>query len=55
MLQNVDHIEANCVIYVKVGALNRFEQSKICDFTITTSGIAMLSVHHDMVFSVCCM
>ena len=55
MLEDMDHIEANCVIYVEVGALNRFEQSKICVLTITTLGIAMLSVHHDMMFSVCCM
>ena len=53
MLQNMDHIEASCVVYVEVGMLNRLEQSKICVLTVNTLGIAMLTVHHDMIFSVC--
>ena len=53
MLQDVDHIEASCVVYVKVGTLNRLEESKICVLTVTTLGIAMLTVHQDMMFSVC--
>jgi len=55
MLQDMDHIEARCVFYVQVGTLDRFEQSEICVLTVTTLGIAMLTVYHDMMFSVSCM
>jgi len=55
MLQDMDHIEASCVLYVEVGTLNRHEQCKICVFTVTTLGIAMLTVHHDMMCIVCIM
>ena len=53
MLQDMDHLEASCIFYFEVGTLNRFEQSKICVLTVTTLGIAMLTVHHDMMFRVC--
>jgi len=53
MLQDMDHIEASCVFYVQVGMLNRFELSKIWILTVTASGIAMLALHHDMMFCVC--
>jgi len=53
MLHDIDHMKASCVIYVKVGTLNRHEQSKICISTVITLGIAMLTVHHDMMFSIC--
>ena len=52
MLQDMDNIEASCVVYVEVGTLNRLEQSKICDLTDTTLVMAMLTVHHDMMFRV---
>ena len=55
MLQDMDHIEASCVLYVKVGTPNRLEQSKICVLTVTTLRIAMLTIHHDLMFSVCIM
>jgi len=55
MLQDMDHIEASCGIYVEVGTLNRLEQTKICVLTVSTLGIRMLTVHHDMMFSVCIM
>jgi len=55
MLQDMDHIEASYVFYVKVGTLNGLEECKFCVLTITTLGIAMLTVHHDKMFSVCCM
>jgi len=29
MLHDMDHMEASCVFYVKVGKLNKLEQSKI--------------------------
>ena len=55
MLQDMDHIEASCVFYVEVGTLNRLKQSTICVLTVTTLGIAMLTLDHDLMFSVCMM
>jgi len=52
MLQDMDHMEASCVIYVKVGMSNWLEQSTICFLTITTLGIAMRNVHHYMMFGI---
>jgi len=49
----MDHIEARCICYVEVGTLDGLEQSKLCVFTINTLGMAMLTIHHDMIFSVC--
>ena len=55
MLQDMDHREASCIFDVKVGTLNQLEQSKICVLTVTTLGIAMLTVDHDLMFGVCIM
>jgi len=52
MLQDIDHMEASCVLYVKVGMLGQLEQSKICMFTVTSLGIAMLTKQHELIFSV---
>jgi len=52
MLQDMDLNEASCIFYVEVGTHNQLEQSKIRILTVTTLGIAMLTVHHDMMFSV---
>jgi len=55
MLQGMDHMEASCVLYVKVGTLDQLEQSKFCVLTATTLGIVMLTVHIDSIFvSVSC-
>jgi len=35
MLQGMDHMEASCVFYVKVGTLDQLEQSKFCVLTVT--------------------
>jgi len=53
MLPDMDNIGASCVWYVKVGTLNRLEQSKISVLTINTLRIAMLTIHHGMIFSMC--
>ena len=53
MLQDMDQREASCVFYVEVGMLNQLEQSTICLLTVTTLGIAMLTIHHDLIFSIC--
>jgi len=52
MLQGMDHMEASCVFYVKVGTLDQLEQSKICVLTVTQLGIVMLTVQIDSIFSV---
>jgi len=46
MLQDMDHIEASCVLDVEVGTRHRLAQSKIYILTVTALGIAMLTVHH---------
>jgi len=55
MLQDLDHMEASCVFYVKVGTFDQLLQNKICVLTVTTLGIAMLTVQHDMMISACVM
>jgi len=52
MLQGMDHMEASCVFYVKVGTLDQLEQSKFCVLTVTKLGIFMLTVQFDWIFSV---
>jgi len=44
MLQDVDHMEASCAFYVKVGTFDQLEYSKICLLTVTSLGIVMLMV-----------
>ena len=38
MLQDMDHMEASCVFYVKVGTHDELEQSKFWVLTITKLG-----------------
>jgi len=52
MLQDMDHMEASCVFYVKVGTLDQLKQSKFCVLTITKLGIVMLTVQDDSIVSV---
>jgi len=52
MVQGMDHMEASCVVYVKVGTLDQLEQSKLCVLTVTKLGIVMLTVQIDSIFSV---
>jgi len=52
MLQDMDHMEASCVFYVKVGTLDQLEQSKFCVLTLTKLGIVMLTTQDDSIFSV---
>jgi len=55
MLQGMDYLEVSCVFLVKVGTLDQLEQNKICILTITLLGIAILTIQHAMIFSVCFM
>jgi len=52
MLEEMDHMEASCVFYVKVGRFDQFEQSKITVLTVTSFGIVLLTVHWDSIVSV---
>ena len=52
MLEEMDHMEASCVLYVKVGRIDQFEQTKISVLTVTSLGIVMLTVHYDLIISV---
>jgi len=52
MLQDMDHMEASCVFYVKVGRFDQLEQSKIWVLTVTSLVQVMLTVYHDLMVSV---
>ena len=52
MLQDMDHMEASCVFYVKVGTLDQREQSKFCVLTVTKLGIVIITVQDNSTFSV---
>jgi len=52
MLQDMDHMDASCVIYVKVGSFDQLEQSEICVLTGTLFGIVILTVYHNLMGSV---
>jgi len=52
MLNDMDHMEASCVLYVKVGRFHQLEQSKISVLTVTSLGIVMLPVNYDLIVSV---
>jgi len=55
MLQDMDHMKASCIFYVKVGMLDQREQTKFCVLTITELGMVMITVQDDLSFSVCFM
>jgi len=55
MLQDMDHMEASRVFYVKVRTFDQFEQSKICVLTVISVGMVTLIVRYDMIVSVCFM
>jgi len=52
MLQDMDHMVASCVYYVKVGTLDQLEQSKFCVLTGTKLGIVMFTVQGDLIVGV---
>jgi len=52
MFQDMDSMEASCIIYVKVGMLNHLELSQIWLVTVNKLGIVRLTVQHDMIVSV---
>ena len=52
MLQDMDHMEASCVLYIKVGTLDELERSKFSVLTISKLGIVMITVRDDSIFGV---
>jgi len=52
MLQDMDHMEATCVFYVKVCTLNQLEQTKICVLTVILFRIVTLTVCSILIVSV---
>jgi hypothetical protein len=52
MLQDMDHMEASWVVYVKVGRFDQFAQSKISILTVTALGIVMLTTHYDFMVGI---
>ena len=52
MLQDMDTMEASCIIYVKVGIFNQHNQSKICLLTVNNMRIVRLIVQHNLIVSV---
>jgi hypothetical protein len=52
MLQEMNHMEASCVLNVKVGRFGQFEQSRISVLAITSLGIVILTVHYELKVSV---
>jgi len=52
MLQDMDHMEASWVVYVRVPMFDQPEQSKICVLTVISFGIVMLTVRHDLMVRV---
>jgi len=51
MLEDMDDVEASCILYVKVVTFDRLEQCKVCVLTTTTIGMVILTIQHDMMFS----
>jgi len=52
MLEDMDHMEASCIIYVKVATLDQLKQSKFYVLPVTNLAIVMLTVQDDSIFSV---
>jgi len=52
MLQDMDHMEASGIYYVKVGRFDQLERSKISIVTITSFRIVIRRVYHRQMVSV---
>ena len=52
MLQDMDNMEARCILYLKVGTFDQLVQSKICVLTVTKMGIVRGTVQYALVVSV---
>jgi hypothetical protein len=52
MVQDMDNMQASCVIYVKVSTFTHLEQSKRAHLTINQSEMVKLNVRHDLIVGV---
>jgi hypothetical protein len=52
MLQDMDNMEASCVLYVKVSTFTHLEQSKTTLLTVNQSGMVRVIIRHDLIVSV---
>lgn len=52
MFQDIDNMEASCVLYIKGGTFDLLEHSKICILTGNEMGIIMLTVQPDWTVSI---
>jgi len=55
MLEDMDDMEARWDIYIMIGMFNQCERTKMCILTVTTLGIVMQNVQHDLICRVCFM
>jgi hypothetical protein len=51
MLQDMDHMEASSVLYVKVCMFDQLEQRKIWVLTVASFGTVILTTHHNVMVS----
>jgi hypothetical protein len=52
MLQDIDIMEASCIVYVKVGTFTYLEQSKISLLTVNKSEVVKITVQHGLIVNV---
>jgi len=51
MLQDMDNMEAKCVLYVMVSTFTHLEQSKTTRLTVNQLGMVTQSVQHGLIVS----
>jgi hypothetical protein len=51
MMQEMDLMEASCVLYMKVDRFVQFKQHKMSILTVSSLEIVMLSVHYELIVS----
>jgi hypothetical protein len=52
MLQDMDNMDASCVIYFKIGMFTHQEQSKTSCLIVNESRIVRLHIQYDLIVSV---
>ena len=52
MVQDMDNMEASCIVYVKVSTFTHQEQSKTSLLTVNKMEIVRLTVQHDLIVNV---
>jgi hypothetical protein len=45
-------MEASCIIYINIGMFGQLKQTKICLLAVTKLGIVMLTIQHELIFSI---